>query len=417
MKKYYDSYKILSDLYNGKYLSQAMENLPAENGGFITRVVYGCLEKDIFLDYIIKQLVPKMKDKKLEIVLKIGTYSLLFMDNLPDYSIVNDCVELTRKVGLSSAAGLTNAVLKKVSKGEYRKPAESNLSAIYSKPQWFINMLTKDYGKEFVKTLFSCDYKNKTTVRINRQTTNDQAFKEQLKALKIPFTSTVLDNALEVDYSRLLKEKSLQDKCTPQTLSSMMVVDCFDIKGNEQALDCCAAPGGKSVYLAEKLTNGQVYSWDIHPHRVELIKKYANRMKANNILAEVVDSQVYQEKYKEKFDLVLCDVPCSGTGTFYSKPDIFLNRKSGDIAELNELQYAIVSNCSKYLKRGAQLIYSTCSILKAENQGIMQKFLADNPNFRVDLPDIKGCIKDNGINLFPSTTDTDGFYIMRLIKE
>lgn len=417
MKKYYDSYKILSDLYNGKYLSQAMENLPAENGGFITRVVYGCLEKDIFLEYIIKQLVPKIKDKKLETVLKIGAYTILFFDNLPDYSVVNDCVELTRKVGLTSAAGLTNAVLKKIAKGEYKKPAESNWSAIYSKPQWFINMLTKDYGKEFVKSLFSCDYKNKTTVRINYHTTTEQTFKGQLKALNVPFKDTILKNALEVDYNKLLKEKSLQNQYTPQTLSSIMVVDCFKPKGNELALDCCAAPGGKSVYLAEKLINGKVYSWDIYPHRVELIKKYANRMKASNVFAEAVDSQVYQEQYKEKFDLVLCDVPCSGTGTFYSKPDIFLNRKSEDIAKLNKEQYAIVSNCSKYLKKGGQLIYSTCSILKAENQGIMQRFLAENPNFRIELPEIEGCVKDNGINLFPHTTNTDGFYIMRLIKE
>ncbi len=408
----------LSSIYiDGKYIAQAIEPYMSDsNASIITKVVYGVVENDIQLDYIINQLVKKVKDIPVRIVLKIGAYSLGHLDNIPDYAIVNDCVNLVKSVGFGSASGLVNAVLKKISTRAYNMPKVGDkdyLSVTYSIPQWLVDRLVIDYG-ETVVSILSSD-KIPSTVRVNRLKSTDTEFRSLMDNNNIRYLETVLPNCFAVDYKALNKNKSIRALCVPQGLSSMLVIDSFDCQPDMIALDCCAAPGGKSIYLAEKLTNGHVESWDIHPHRVKLIEDYSKSVGATNVIAKVQDSTIVDPTLFDKFDLVLCDVPCSGIGTMLSKPDVLLNRKEEDIDSLNAIQFKILEVCSQYVKEGGQLIYSTCSILKDENERIVSRFLDGHKDYAISpitLP--VESIEGIGNTLLPDISRTDGFYIARI---
>lgn len=425
MQKFLSAYQILDKIYNQKtYVNIALKNLPKQNSAIVTNMVYGCIENDIELEYIINTLVKKIKDKEVFLLLKLGTYCVLHLNNLPDFYIVNTMVDLTKKLGFSSAAGLVNAVLKKVIKKEYKLPktnATNYLSVTYSKPQWFIDELIKDYGKDFTTALLQFKPQRKTSIRVNKNLISVEKFKELLLEKNISFEQTKLSNCLYVSYPELLKNQDLNLYYTAQGLSSVFAVDMFDFSGVKTALDACAAPGGKSAYIAEKLgVNGKVESWDIHPHRIELIDKYMLNLQLKNYVAKVKDATVFNKEYFEKFDIVLCDVLCSGSGTFLDKPDVLLNKKPEDIKALNIQQKLILNNCSKYVKKGGQLIYSTCSILKSENEQIIDNFLKENKNFKLDLPEAKNIvfshIKTNGICLFPHISETEGFFVSKMRK-
>ena len=182
----------------------------------------------------------------------------------------------------------------------------------------------------------------------------------------------------------------------------------------EELLDCCAAPGGKSVRLSFKC--GRITAFDVHSHRVDLINDYARRMKADNIVAMQKDASVFCEEYGEKFDAVLCDAPCSGLGVAHDNPDIKLNRTEVSLTELNKLQSDILSNVAKYVKVGGFLYYSTCSILDAENIYIVEKFLKENDGYVLLDIDSKLPHENRGgaIAFLPDISMGAGFFVAKL---
>ena len=153
---------------------------------------------------------------------------------------------------------------------------------------------------------------------------------------------------------------------------------------NEKVLDACSSPGGKTTYMAELMKNqGEIKAWDLHEHRVKLVEKAASRLGISMIKTEVKDAMLYEEKYAEYFDKILLDVPCLGIGVLKRKPDIKWKRKKEDIEEITKIQEKILENCSKYVKKGGELVYSTCSILKKENEDMIYKFIKNNTNFEI----------------------------------
>ena len=193
---------------------------------------------------------------------------------------------------------------------------------------------------------------------------------------------------------------------TVQDLSAGMSAYMLEPKENEYILDACSAPGGKTTYIAELMNNkGKILAWDLYEARTNLIKENAQRLGINIINTETNDATKYKAEYNEKFDKILLDVPCMGIGVIKRKPDIKWHRKPEDLKVISKVQYEILENCSKYVKKGGTIIYSTCSILEKENHGIIQKFLEKNPIYTT-----------TEIKIEP-TEKQDGFYIAKLIKK
>ena len=198
----------------------------------------------------------------------------------------------------------------------------------------------------------------------------------------------------------------------------------LDPKQNEVVLDACSAPGGKTTYIAELMDNkGKIEAWDIYEHRLKLVKQNAKRLGINIINTNTNDATKYNEEYKEKFDKILLDVPCLGIGVLKRKPDIKWKRKKEDIEEINKIQFEILNNCSKYLKKGGKLVYSTCSILKQENEEVVNKFIKENDSFMVEKIDSENKNFLQKVSKFDKylqiyqNTKTDGFFICKIQKK
>ncbi len=419
-------YKALTSIYkDGVYSNIEINKVLGsvkQDKALITKIVYGTIENDIKLDYILHQLAPKIKDLGVKLILKMGGYMALELKT-PDYAIVNECVKLTKSVGFSSASGLVNAVLKKIINKDYTLPERSlftkYLSINYSKPEWFVKMVIRDYGKEFAEDFFATNLSNATTVRVNTAVISEAKFKALLRNHNIDYKDTPIGNVLEVDYPKLNNETKLKGMYTVQNIGSVVICESAGVRNGSKILDACAAPGGKTVYLATLNQEGSVEAWDLHEHRVELIKKYQERMGLDNISTKVCDATILNKAYIQKFDLVLCDVPCSGLGVVSGKPDILIDKKEQDIASLLEVQYAILDNCSNYVALGGTLVYSTCTINKQENSEVIKRFLTEHKDFKVDLikpANIKVLEDEYGFTTLANISKIEGFYVSRLIR-
>lgn len=198
----------------------------------------------------------------------------------------------------------------------------------------------------------------------------------------------------------------------------MLIVHALNAAGKCSVLDACAAPGGKAVYIKQLNDDATVTACDIHPHRVALIDSYAKRMGVE-ITAVCRDSSVFNSAFEEKYDFVLCDVPCSGFGVLDSRPDIKLTRASVDIGNLMKLQSAIISNAARYVKRGGVLLYSTCTVFNNENGQIVERFLQNNADFSystINLPIDSPANGQGKYQFLPHVDAIQGFFAARLVK-
>ena len=409
---FYDTYTILNKVYSDKtYVKQAINStiIEEKNRSATIKTVYGVLDKDIELSYYLRCLADKSPKLAIRTILKISMYVLKYLHK-KEYAVVQNAVELTKKLGKTGASGFVNAFLRKFIKSDIQLPTDKieNLSVQYSFPPFAVKHLLKDYGEERTESILSANEERNTL--FFPQINGEQYLKENnVKHQKTPFEKAFLvENFVRNEHF----DKGIY---TFQSLGSVAICDL--IEPCEKLLDCCAAPGGKSVNLSYKC--GEVYSWDIHEHRVGLINDYARRMGRTNITTCVKDSKIYEKQYKEYFDVVLCDAPCSGLGVTNENPDIKLNRQEENVIELNKEQLAILNNVSKYVKVGGYLYYSTCSILKRENIDIVKRFLKENENYEICNINSKLTHEDfDGTNAFlPDVSWGAGFYVAKLKRK
>ena len=410
---FYDCYRILTSVYSsGAFVKQAMNETPIEekNRAHATKICYGVLDKDITLEYEMSLLCDKRPKQAVRIALKIGMYSIKYL-NTAVYAVTDNMVELIKKLGKGGTSGFVNSFLRRYSKLNYEPPKDEvkALSVKYSYPEFAVKKLILEYGKQRAEGIMSAD-EERTAVRFNLGIDGRSYLEERRWSFEeTPFENTFFVNGFK-------RNKDFSDGIyTFQSVGSVAI--CHAIDGGESLLDACSAPGGKAVNLADKFKN--VTAFELHPHRVELIKDYARRMKKENVIAYQNDSSVYSEEFCEKFDAVLCDSPCSGYGVVKDNPDIKLRRTEEDIKELNQIQYDILSTCSKYVKKGGSLYYSTCSIFKAENEDICGKFLKYNSDFEevlIDSPLPHERMK-RGIGFLPDTSFGAGFFICKFIRK
>ena len=399
-----DPYLILSKVYSdGKYLKQAIAETPIEflNKAQTVKICYGVLEKDIYLSYILGANVKKQPKSQVRLILKIALYMLIFMDK-HEYMVVDSAVELTKKLGKAEASGFVNAFLRSVKIPSLPENTDERLSVEYSYPLWLVKKLRRSYRSEAAEIMSK--QSEGVCVRF---------VKNAEKYLSAEHVKTPFDN-LYIFRNFVRDEGYDRGDYTFQSVGSVAV--CSAISPCERLLDACAAPGGKSVLLADKCK--EVIANELHAHRVGLIDSYAKRMGAD-VTAVQADSTVFNPDYENAFDAVLCDAPCSGSGVINENPDIKLFRKEADIESLNKTQLEILLNCSRYVKSGGALYYSTCSVLPEENDSIVYRFLEKSDCFVLEISDspLAHKVTKYGLQFLPHISSGVGFFVAKLVKK
>ena len=407
INSFYDSYQILSKVYkDGAFLKQAILNTTIEekNRAFVTKLVYGVLDKDIELQYYLDKLTDKSPKLAIRVLLKISMYAIKWLNKKP-YVVIDNTVELVKKMGKKGVSGFVNAFLRKFCSSEIALPEkwEEQVSIKYSFPLFYVKELVKDYGKVVAEKIMS--YENVLQTVCFYKGDGEEFLKQKgVVYEKTPFEEVFLTK-------NFIRDKAYDEgKYTFQNICSVAICDLVD-KGC-LLLDCCSAPGGKSINLSRKFE--KVVSTDVYAHRVELIEKYKNRMGVENLFTKVQDMTEYNAEFENAFDAVLVDAPCTGSGVFFENPDMKLNKSEENLKNLVDLQQQILSNVKKYVKIGGYMYYSTCSLFKKENVEQVERFLANNDNFELIDLNSKWFAEKNGkvVQFLPHISNA-GFFIAK----
>lgn len=415
-----DKEQAYSNIVLNDEIKQNRKNLNDKDIGLISEIVYGVVTWKLTIDEIIKKY-SKIKLKKISPwilnILRMGVYQIIFLDKIPKSAAVNESVNLAKRYGHNSSSNFVNAVLRKIEKNDYEeffqiKDDIERISKTTSMPEWIIRELLKNNNIETVNEICkNSNLKPKLTIRINKLKADKNQMKTMLKDRCIEYKETEYEDFLTLEKVKNIENLDLFKNgfFTVQDISAGLTAKMLDPKKGEKILDACSAPGGKTTYIAELMNNeGYIQAWDIHEHRTKLVEQTAERLGINIINTKIKDATIYDKNLENQFDRILLDVPCLGIGVIKRKPDIKWKRKPEDISGICEIQQKILENCSKYLKIGGILIYSTCSILKDENEKNIQEFLCKNKVFDIIDNDI--------INIAPDT-EKDGFFICKLIKK
>ncbi len=411
-----------SNIILDKEIEKNREFLNMKDIGLISELVYGVTTWKLTIDYII-QKYSKIKLKKISDwiinILRIGVYQIIFLDKIPKSAAVNESVILTKKYGIKSVS-FVNAILRKIDKDDFEevkniKDAKQRISISTSMPLWLVEELSKYHELEKVEEIcLASNLKPDITIRVNKLKISKKDFINKLKEMNIDYEECELENFLKLKKLKNISNLELFKKgyFTIQDESAGLPVVVLNPKKKECILDACSAPGGKTTQMAEMMENeGEIIAWDLYKERLSLVKQNAERLGIKIIKTEEKNSSKLDEKYIEKFDKILLDVPCLGIGVIRRKPDIKWKRKKEDINEICKIQLEILHTCSKYLKKGGCLVYSTCSILEEENQKIIEKFIK-NGKFKLSNIGEKSC---GSITRYPNK-NYDGFFVCKLEK-
>ena len=351
--------KVLNRCFSsGAWASQALENeikdFEPRDRALATRLTLGVLQNYALLDFYINDFCSKL-DLPVRNIIRLGAYQILFSDKIPVSAAVNESVNLCRSAGFKSACGLVNAVLRKISKGPL--PKTDDLSILYSHPKWFVDKMIADHGMQFTEEL--------------------------LKANNAPVGETWHESFID-------GERYVQDE------AAYTAVTMAAPEEGSRVLDCCSAPGGKSFTAAMLMHNrGEIISCDIHGKKLSLVEEGAKRLGINIIKTQTANAAVYNPEFEKAFDLVIADVPCSGLGVIRKKPEIRFKTEQ-EISDLPEIQKKILNNVSHYVNQNGRLLYSTCTVLKEENEAVSHSLNG------FDIIDEK--------TFWPNIDGTDGFY-------
>ena len=399
---FYDPYQVLTKVYGGAHFKIALAETPLEEAHRprTVRICYGVLEQENYLSLCIRSVAQKNPKQSVRTVMKIALYCLIFLGKAR-YTVTDLAVDLLKKMGKGGAAGFVNAALRNFDREKVAVPAgDEGLSVTTPYPPCAVRRLRKEYGD-----------RTEAIVRAGSAGVSVRFVRGAEEYLSRPHTDTPFANVYLFDHFTRDAGFFAGDY-TFQSVGSVAI--CAVVEPCENLLDACAAPGGKSVLLAEKCT--RVTACELHAHRVALIESYCARMGTPNVQAMQADSSVFRPAFEAAFDGVLCDVPCSGFGTVAENPDLPLGKREEDLAGLHAVQSAILENCARYVRQGGHLYYSTCSLFEEENDGVVSAFLASHTEFAVceadsPLPHVK---KRCGIQFLPDTAYGAGFYVAKL---
>ena len=437
--------EILLVIEEGEHSHVAIRNalskyqfLPRQERAFITRVCEGTLEYRILIDYIIdsysKVSVDKMKPVIREI-LRSAVYQIRFMDSVPDSAVCNEAVKLAQRKGFYSLKPFVNGVLRTIAREwkNLKLPSrEENpvryLSVRYSMPETLVNRWIEDYGEEKTEKILTDFLTEKPiTVRCRNHKYPQKEIYESLVDQGVEVKpAPYLPYAYEIsNYNPILAlDAFIQGKMVVQDVSSMLVAEIANPQKGDYVIDMCAAPGGKSLHIGDKMEGfGTVDARDISQYKVNLIEENIQRLNSINVQAKVQDATIFDVESECKADIVLADVPCSGYGVIGKKPEIKYRSTTQKEEELVILQRTILDKAAEYVKPRGVLVFSTCTIAKEENEENMMWFMNNHP-FKLESIDefipeeLRSETTGLGyLQMLPGVHGTDGFFIARFRRK
>ena len=427
----YVAMKLISFVDKGSYsnivLNDAFKEfyLTAKEKAFITEIFYGVLRNKNFLDYMIEKNTKVIKKEWIRNLLRISIYQLTFMSS-DAKGVVWEATEIAKKHGIAISKFI-NGTLRNYLRNkdlEIKKlHDEKNYEILYSIPQYFCDILEKQYGSENLnQAIISLKKIPYLSVRVNKLKYSEEEFEEFLKEKDIQIIKKV-DSVYYVNSGLIINSKEFKEgKIIAQDASSYLAAKNLGVKPNDLVLDICAAPGGKTAVLAEEMKNkGEIIAIDIHQHKKKLIEENMKKLGINIVKATVLDARNVN-KQGRKFDKILVDVPCSGYGVIRKKPEILYTKNRENVEELASLQLEILNSAADILKDGGELIYSTCTIISQENTENVEKFLNERKEFKVKALNIPENVsgeydKLGGFSINYKEEIMDNFYIIKLVKE
>lgn len=386
---------------------------------FCTELVYGTIKTLSTLDWKLQKYLNRPIEKveaKILSVLRLGMYQIFFMDRVPNSAAVNESVEIAKKISGLGASKFVNGVLRSC----VREPDKSKIPEVDDAesialktfhPLWLVNLFVEEFGAEETKKICAADnVEPPLCLRVNFLKTSREEILSELKksGAEVEESKIAAEGIICKSHGALDKFKPLKiGLCQVQDESSMFAAHFLNPQAGDFVIDCCAAPGGKSTHIAELMQNrGKIIAADVHKHKLEHIRQNANRLGIKIIEVVHLDARQIGEKYFEQADKILIDAPCSGLGVLRRKADLRLKKNLDELEKLPELQLEILQGAADALKCGGVLVYSTCTILRRENEDVVKKFLSEKKNF--ELVEEK--------KFLPHIDNTDGFYCAKLFK-
>lgn len=414
--------------YSNILLDEALKKstLSPQDKKFAAALFYGVLERQLTLDIIIKKYCNKPLSKlsdEVRQILRMGIYQLCYMDSVPESAAVNESVILAKKNRNPAASGFVNAVLRSFIRDDLQLPFSENkienLSLEYSCPKWLVQKWIDEYGYNCAESmLFTSVGRAPVTIKVNTtKITADELIKEFESEEIIAEKSDIIENCLVIKTGASVasSEAYKLGYFHVQDVSSQICCKALNAQKGENVLDICSAPGGKTFTLAEIMEDdGNLFAYDLHENRVQLIWKGAKRLGLNCVKPKVNNGKVFNEKIPMA-DKILCDVPCSGLGVIRRKPEIKY-KNPDDFERLPNVQYDILCTSSKYLKVGGELVYSTCTLSKAENDEVIDRFLNEHSDFEKMniLSEYEKPFGSYKATISPDLCNSDGFFIAKI---
>lgn len=421
-----------TDAYLEKLLDNEMRNseLSGQDKALLYEIVHGVVRWMGRLDWVLNgfykgqfsKAIPNLKN-----CLRAALYQILFLDRVPDYAAVNEAVEFIKKLQGQKPADLTNAILRNIirSKNGIRYPDPDEdlvgfISAYHSHPSWLVKRYLSRFEREATENLFIANNEKPfLTLKMNSIKVSYEEFKALLNSVNLKF----VQGKYLPDFFKLQNLTNItaweyynNGYFDVQDESAGLACKLLDLRPGLRVLDMCAAPGGKTSYIASLMNDqGEIVALDRYESRLQLLIKNMKRLGFRSVRPMVMNAMEYNRK---DFDRILVDVPCSGTGTFSKKPDIKWKIDLLDIRKLSELQYELLTKASTLIKKEGIIVYSTCSIEPEENFEIISRFLENNTNFK--LLDPKEHVpsevvdENNCASTFPHIHHTDGAFAAKL---
>ncbi|WP_078554766.1 16S rRNA (cytosine(967)-C(5))-methyltransferase RsmB [Bacillus alkalicellulosilyticus] len=427
--------------YSNLLLNQTIKasGLDQRDVALLTELVYGTVQRRDSLDFYLTPFIKKGV-KKLEpwvlVLLRLSLYQVVYLDKVPERAIVHEAVNIAKKRGHQGISGMVNGVLRSIQRQglpsfDSIKDKTERLALETSHPKWLVDRWVRQFGFEATESMCKINLEPPlVTVRVN---TTKTTVEEMLTVLEQEGLSVergdIAEEAIKVRKGFVPGTESFKNGLiTIQDESSMLVARALNPEPGVMTLDCCAAPGGKTTHLAERMKNqGKVISLDLHEHKVKLIRESKERLQLTNIEEQVLDARKVKEHFQEEsFDYILVDAPCSGLGVIRRKPDLKWTKTERDMKAIAGIQEKILASVAPLLKKGGTLVYSTCTVDKIENEDIVHSFLEERQDFILDeslferLPEKIAShtrAQKGYITILPHDFGTDGFFISSIVRK
>lgn len=423
----------VSGAYSNLQLNRLIEQhkLSNQDSRLLTNIVYGVIQHRLTLEY---WLEPFIANKKItpwvKTLLLSALYQRQYLDKIPDWAILNESIEIAKIRGHAGIRKFVTAILHQILRNKLKDFSEladpkQRLSIEYSVPLWLVEVLMKQYGEtKAIAVIESLNHPANQSVRVNPRLSNVTEMQTELaKGGLTVHQSEVTPNALVIEKGMIANLPQFKEgKITLQDESAMLAVESMALRPTDYVLDACAAPGGKTVQIAAYLdpNEGHVTALDIHAHKMKLIQQNAKRMHVDQqVEPQLLDARKVDVKFAdESFDAILVDAPCSGLGLMRRKPEIRYEKQLADSLSLQKIQLSILDSVAKKVKKGGIITYSTCTILRQENDDVVDQFLANHPDFSLlptkTINNLKHERTTKTLTILPSDYNSDGFFVSNL---